>query len=290
MIRYRCPVQKISGAFVASALLLVPFLASAATGDVLKTLKSLDTELRIDAEDSAIIQEERALEENEELFPSTGESRSSAGSIDELREERTGDFVVIRADNRDIPLRDVPRSAWFAPYVRDVADRGLVSGYRDADGVLTGLYGPGDNVTVEQLSKLVVLARAINVSECPLAKNLTASGSWSLSYVGCAEQNGWALYGDGTVDVHRNATRAEVLVTMLQAFEVPYPEAMIESFSDVPPTMQFSGYIARAKADGVVAGYTDDAGMPTGMFGPTDPVTRAETAKIVSLVLQVYAQ
>ena len=275
---------------LASSLLLLPFLASAGTGDLLKSLDGAGTQLKFDAEDAAMTAEDRILEENEELFPATGESRSSRGTLDEAREERTGEFIVIRVDGRNVPLRDVPRMEWFAPYVRDVAERGLVSGYRDVDGVPTGLFGPADNVTVEQLLKIAVLARGIDVTGCPAGKNPTASGSWSLPYVGCAEQKQWALYADGMVDMKRNATRAEVLVTMMQAFAVPYAEAGVQPFTDVPPTLQFSGFIARAKADGIVGGYTDVAGSPTGMFGPTDPVTRAETAKIVSLALQVYGQ
>lgn len=268
--------------------LLLPSVASAATGDLLKTLDAMERQLRQDAETESMNVEDRALEDHKDLFPATGESRSSSGNIGEVREERVSEFIVIRVDGKDVPLRDVPRTEWFAPYVRDAAERGLVSGYRDAEGMPSGLYGPGDNVTVEQLAKIAALARGINPANCPLSKNLTASGSWSLPVLGCAEQQGWSLYADATVDAHRNATRLEVLVTMLQVFEVPYPEAAVESFTDVPPTLQFSGYIWRAKADGVIAGYTDEAGVPMGLFGPADPVTRAETAKIVSLVLQVY--
>jgi hypothetical protein len=52
--------------------------------------------------------------------------------------------------------------------------------------------------------------------------------------------------------------------------------------------MQFSGFIERAAADGVVSGYADDQGNLIGKFGPTDRVNRAAMAKILVTSFQTY--
>ncbi len=198
-------------------------------------------------------------------------------------------YITIRVDNFPVILTDVPKEEWFAPYVRDVAGRGIVSGYRDADGFPLGLFGPADSVTIEQLAKMAVESAGISLELCKdPAKNPTAEGSWSLPYIACAEQKGWAVYSDGTVDVHRLATRAEVVVTILQAFTVKLDTKKGTVFNDVTTSTQFGGAIETAADDGIVSGYRTASGKATGEFGPEDPVNRAETAKIIALALQVY--
>ena len=90
------------------------------------------------------------------------------------------------------------------------------------------------------------------------------------------------------MDPSRPATRAEVVTTALQAFDRPFTPATGEMFKDVSSTLAFRDAIETAANDGIVTGYTDDDGAPTGFFGPFDPVTRAATAKIFSLALQQY--
>lgn len=274
----------------AALALLLPLVAHAGTGELLRDLQGVRAELQHAAEEDAERSGDLAIETADELFPATGASQSSsAGRIDDRLQDRAGQFLIITVDGREVILRDVPKAEWFAPYVRYVADHQLVSGYRDTAGQPTGLFGPGDNVTVEQLSKILVLAAGIDLQTCPAAaKNLSASGSWSIPYISCAEQAGWSLYADGNVPVGRLASRAEVLVTMMQSFGVPYAEPAGPIFEDVGAAIQFAGFVARAKADGVVSGYADAEGIPTGRFGPDDPVTRAETAKIISLGIQMY--
>ncbi len=227
-----------------------------------------------------------------ELFPDLSHAEDLPGSVlDEKRKERTDDFVTISVGSQQVTLADVPRSEWFAPYIRDIADRGLVSGYRDEAGNPTGRFGPGDNVTIEQMAKVVVSAIGVSPTDCATPTiNVTASGSWSVPYFSCAEAKQWPVYQDGSVDAHRNATRAEVVVTLLHAFNTLPDTGSGIVFTDVTPTMQFGSYIAKAKMDGIVSGYTNISGEPTGAFGPNDPVTRAEFAKIVTLGLQVYGK
>jgi hypothetical protein len=92
------------------------------------------------------------------------------------------------------------------------------------------------------------------------------------------------------VDVHRNATRAEVISTVIQAFKVSELPATGTGFTDVTLSTQFASSIEQAFRDGVVSGYSDQDGNPTGLFGPAEPVNRAEFAKIVTIAMQVYGK
>ena len=80
-------------------------------------------------------------------------------------------------------------------------------------------------------------------------------------------------------------------MTMLQAFKKEFDvDTTSLTFSDVEKTSAYAPAIAKAATDGIVSGYTDGEGNLTGLFGPKNNVTRAEFAKIVSIVLQLYAK
>ncbi len=53
------------------------------------------------------------------------------------------------------------------------------------------------------------------------------------------------------------------------------------TFKDVPKDNPYFEYVETAYAHGVVNGYKDAAGKLTGYFGPNDPVTREQAAKII---------
>lgn len=198
--------------------------------------------------------------------------------------------VTVTVDGETVVFADVDASAWFAPYVKQAADERIISGYRDAEGKPTGAFGPQDPVTIAELAKISVLASGTLPSQCAKKpKNPLAQEGWFTAVLSCAEQAQWVLFSDGTVDPLRPALRGEVIVTVLQALGAPQPKAVQEApFTDVTPSTQFAASIAQAKFDGIVQGYTDESGMPTGLFGPQDRVTRAETAKILMTALRRY--
>lgn len=222
------------------------------------------------------------------LVPLPERERGGALSSAEFEE---GGKLTVEINGVQIVLRDVPRSSWFAPYVRAAVDAQLLSGYSDAAGNPTGEFGPANPVTVAELSKLAVSVSDINQNACPAeAKNEKAKGQWFSPFLACAEERQWVLYGDATVDPFRPALRGEVIVTMLQALAVKPPSlGQTGSFTDVTPSTQYASAIAKAKADGIVQGYTGADGSPTGLFGPADTVTRAEMVKILMLAVQKYA-
>lgn len=237
-----------------------------------------------DAEALNMQREDAAIDDATELFPAL--EGEGAQEEDEL-----GTHVRIKVDGVPVVLSDVPVFEWFAQYVRDAAERGFVSGYRDTTGRPNGLYGPADSVTIEQIAKMSVLARGTDPFTCSgEVGNASAKGSWSERYILCAEEFGWAVFSDGSVDVLRPATRAEVVVTILQAYGVRISPRSGTLFEDVTTQTEFGAAIETAAQKGIVSGYTDEFGNPTGMFGPEDSVNRAEAAKMFSLAAQVFGE
>lgn len=283
-------------AFVSASLVLALVVSSdtaiAQTGDVLEASvdmwNAVSGKLRQETEQEMQDMNDAAASE---LFPDSA-LEVEGNTLEEKRDERTSQYVSAIIDGKTVVFRDVPRTSWFAPYVRDIAEKGIVSGYRDTEGRATGEFGPQDNVTLEQVAKVLVYAGGHNTSECGKnSLNLTSSGSWSVPFVGCAEVLKWSVFEDGSADVHRPATRAEVIITLMQSFNVKIGESFGSgsSFTDVTASTLFGAAIQQAKADGIVAGYTDDSGLPSGLFGPEDAVTRAEFAKIITNGIQRYS-
>ena len=271
--------------FLLAFALLLPSSALAATGDaLLRDLQLAADAVQADRSAEARQAEEQKLEAGNELFPL---------SVQDEREVRHGveadPNVQVVIDGLMITMRDVPRDAWFAPYVVESVRMGILSGYREGAGTPLGLFGPADPVTIEQLAKIAALLAGIDEKSCASpVLNASAKGRWSERFVACAERAEWAVYSDGTVQATRPATRSEVVVTLLQAFGISSLKKDQPTFSDVPPSIQFSAFIERAAADGVVGGYTTENGVPTGLFGPFDRVDRAAMAKIIVNADLVY--
>ncbi|HEY5141632.1 MAG TPA: S-layer homology domain-containing protein, partial [Methylococcales bacterium] len=111
---------------------------------------------------------------------------------------------------------DVATSAWFYDYVEAAVQLGIVSGYTDAKGSLTGKFGPGDTVNRAAATKILV-----------------------------------------------------------NAFKVPTTTTPASIFPDVTSGAWFYDYVVTAYNQSILDGYSN------GKFGPADPVTRAQVAKLV---------
>jgi len=269
----------------AAAALAVP-LSSIAAADVFpkeEDVAAWESMLVESETDTAAVEAEVEFQSEAELFPAVGTgSGSSSSSPDE--------FVSVRVDGRLLVFSDVPLREWFAPYVRTIAELGIISGYRDAAGVPLGMFGPADPVTLEQVAKVLLYASGKDGEGCAgELVNATAS-AWAKQFILCAEQSQWSVYSDGAADVTRNATRAEVIATVLQAFGVQTGNTTGDVFTDVGSSTLYAAAIERAQKDGIVNGYTNEDGSPKGIFGPDDRVKRAEFAKMVTIALEVYGK
>lgn len=190
----------------------------------------------------------------------------------------------VSGESVGVQFNDVSSSDWFHQYVSSVAAKGIVSGYKDASGNSTGMYGPGDSVTIAQMLKIGIEAAGTDESKCTRKPATSgAVGHWAERYVACAELHGMRIVRDG-VDINRPARRGEVLGIIHDAF------------GDVPaggdsPFLDTGGHpyesdITYAYSQGTVSGDTDASGNLTGTYRPDDGVNRAEAAKIVHMRLE----
>lgn len=267
---------------VAAMFVFSPGAVAAGWDETLQNVEMFQQSMTEDAALNAALEDDAMIWSSEELLPAS----------EDLPDEQIPDAVAylsIKVDGVPVLLTDVPTGEWYLPFIRDVASRGWISGYRGQDGRPTGFFGPADSVTIEQLAKLAVEAASVDPFSCGESlKNTSVKNTWSERYVRCAEYKGWAVFSDGTVDLTRPATRAEVVVTVLQAFGARIAARSGTLFVDVTTSTVFGAAIETAANASIVSGYTGKDGVPTGIFGPEDSVNRAETAKIFSLAFQVY--
>lgn len=214
----------------------------------------------------------------------------SAEKQRERQAKDAGKYLTIVADGEDVQLKDVQQSDWFSAYVYEAAKRNILAGYRDASGKLTGAFGPGNSVTVAELTKIA--HRMAGISEEAFAnvapKNSSGANQWFSPFLASSENRGWIIYASGTIDPARPATRGEVIVTLMQAFDVPLKWQKGNVFTDVPVHHPYAAAIETAAGDSVIGGRTDDDGESTGLFDPDASITRAEIAKVITTMLDTY--
>ena len=205
--------------------------------------------------------------------------------------ERSLQYVTSTINGVQITFDDVPIDQWFAPFVHTSLKSGIMSGYQDEAGNPTGKYGPGDNVTIAQLAKIAHKLAGIDETETYTpSKNPRAENTWFSQYFASAENLDWQVFRDHRIDPERPATRGEVVATLLQALDVRRFWAHGDLFRDVRKTTPYASCIETAAQDGIVSGFTDAEGKPTGEFGPDRPVNRAEMSKIISTSADLYIE
>lgn len=213
------------------------------------------------------------------------------GILDQLREELSGiedqesasvrfdDLIDELSQGTGPKFSDIATGAWYERYVQNVAEWGIVSGYKDAEGRSLGRYGPGDPVTIAQMLKIALEAAQIDETQCGSSpQHPQAQNHWAAQYIACGEQKGMRILRTFP-NLDRPALRGEVLVIIHDAFgdRVPPLLSMFSDTIDHP----YEADIAYAAALSIVSGDTDGSGQPTGTFRPNDQVNRAEAAKII---------
>jgi hypothetical protein len=181
---------------------------------------------------------------------------------------------------------DVSDADWFSPYVASVSDWGIVSGYKDAQGNPTGVFGPANAVTVAEMLKMAAEAAQVDEDVCGVAPSThaQAAGHWAAKYIACAEQMKVRILEDAS-DINRQAKRAEVLAIMDDIFKDSVPP-LFSNFRDTAGH-PLEADIAFGYLRGIVSGDKDSRGTELGTFRPDASINRAEVAKIIYQRLKV---
>lgn len=96
--------------------------------------------------------------------------------------------IITDFDITDAPrFDDVLENQWFYPYVSTLVKYGLLSGYKDMVGNLTGKFGPNDLVTNAQAVKVFINAGGVPNYTYPTAPfSDLVKDAWYMDYVSTA--------------------------------------------------------------------------------------------------------
>ncbi len=199
--------------------------------------------------------------------------------------------IQVMIDGKAIVFTDVPTNAWFATYVQQAAEAGIVNGYKDTRGNLTGKYGPSNSITIAEALKIAIEGAGYDDQ---LYGSLVDSGMknhWASGYMAVAKAEQFDfLKLQARID--RPATRAEVASMFASAFRVDMSTAMtVDSrYTDVKSSTMFAQSIEALSRDDVLSGDTDVQGQAVGTFRPTQKINRAEVAKMVITARAKYGE
>ena len=171
-------------------------------------------------------------------------------------------------------LADTPLDYWATPYIEVIYQAGYTTGYAD------GRFGPEDIVTREQMA--IFITRALNQvpadgycgSTAPFADVL--ADRWSCKYVKRLVELGITSgIGQGLFDPEGTVTREQMAAFITRALDEVPTEGYCgteDPFTDVPYGGWSCKYVKRLVELGITLGIGE------GLYGPGNPVTRAQMA------------
>jgi hypothetical protein len=184
-------------------------------------------------------------------------------------EQADGTYIVYPLSTVSFP--DVTSDAWYAPFVADVAGRGIVNGYED------GTFRPTATLTRAEAAKMIAVAAGLVVDNSATTSFTDANGAWYTPYVAAAAKAGIINgYGDGTFQPNGQVTRAELTKMIVAAKGLAVDQNATTSFTDGNGAW-YTPYIASAVNAGIVNGNGD------GTVTPNNSVKRSEAAKMISV-------
>ncbi|MBP9773451.1 MAG: S-layer homology domain-containing protein [Candidatus Peribacteraceae bacterium] len=170
---------------------------------------------------------------------------------------------------------DVSANDWFAPYVQTAVERGFASGYKDANGVSNGYFGPGNRVTYAEALSMIMNMTNTEIGGEPY--NLSAIDTWAAPYVATAEAMDLTVYGKG-LNVNTPISRGAVAQTIIEISKPAPPRGYLH-FADLPTTHTYYAAVETLAEAGIMKG---DA--KTNTINPDGYINRAEICKILSLL------
>jgi hypothetical protein len=187
---------------------------------------------------------------------------------------------------------DVPSGQWYTSVIEQAAKQGFVSGYTDAQGQLTGRFGPTNPVTRAEAMKM-----ALTAADIEILPSAIEGEHWFGPYERSAERNGIRFPAGYLRYLDKAATRAEVAQIFTSVYaggyhfgdtmgclytDVPYDHALFTAISDITKLDVMVGD-GRDSAVDVEWGDPDTdilaPCVPT-TFRPDAQINRAEAAKV----------
>lgn len=168
-------------------------------------------------------------------------------------------------------------SEWYFEPVIEMKEEGIVSGYKDSSGELTGEFRPENNVTLGEVLKMTVEAAQLKIT--PVADE-TAHWAVQAGYFSTAQMLGLEQMLDLS-NLNRSATREEVAVIVAAVFGLDTSAEYSGVFPDY--NGNFGKYIQAVYESGIFTGDGE-----TGNFNGSASINRAEISKVISSALEAH--
>jgi len=175
-------------------------------------------------------------------------------------------------------FNDVEESDWFYKYVLNLKNNGIVNG----DNLNN--FNPDNYVTREEFVKMIIIAAGYELVEDGNGFSDVKESDWFSTYVYTAKANGVVNgISANQFGVSRPISRQDMSVIISNIIDV---EADISTNRDkFTDDGNISSYAYKSvytmKALGIINGYE------TGSFNPYGQLTRAEAAKVISMVMDI---
>ena len=179
-------------------------------------------------------------------------------------------------------FQDVGVNAWYAPYVQELVDTGVLDGSRP-------VFSPAQHVTRDVAAKILVKAIGVNPEDLvtptkPSFKDVPKT-SWAYSYVETARSLGFVTgYPDGTFGPGRDVTRAEFASMIMRAFQLETSTNGAPHFTDVKSKSWFFNAVETVYRWSIVDGYDVQ------IFKPYNSINRAEMSKMIVAAIHLSAR
>lgn len=175
---------------------------------------------------------------------------------------------------------DVEKDSWAAPYIMNLTDRKIFTGYDD------GSFRPNTYITRQEIAVAMVRAMGLE-ADASTAETVdtgfaddAAIASWARGYVNIAlREKLFTGYDDGEFKPERVISRQELIAVIMRL--AGSDESVTPNYVDAHEIHGYAkDFVGHASSLGIVNGY------PDGTFRPLNDVTRAEVAKILYLGLE----
>ncbi len=180
---------------------------------------------------------------------------------------------------------DVQTEDWYKPYVEGVYRTGIMMGYGDE-------FRPNQAITRAEFVKTLIIAadfegRSLRQTDTDKHFSDVDPSAWYFIYINEALSNGFISgYADGTFHPNSPITRAEAMQMLVKSdvdwFGAYSGQELGRPFHDVQSSDWFFAPVYKVFDARLVSGKSYDT------FAPGMALTRAETAKILSLKLGLY--
>lgn len=166
---------------------------------------------------------------------------------------------------------DIDKESWHAPFIARLHKLSVLDGYPD------GTIKPDNTINRAEIAKIAT--KSFDLTEAAETFSDVPDNAWYAPFIGALQSIGAVWTTTTNYRPAESVTRGEALWTLLTATGIDLTTITPEKlFPDVNTHHRFAPAITYAAQNEVISGYEN------GNFGPGDTLTRAQVAKIVTLI------